>query len=163
MEPSWPRSLYMSSSSERAPPGCYWTALPRRPGPVSGRTGARRNRQTNWTNRPICLSIYPHFIGGIQLRYQFSVSYPLSSVFTHSVRPQRLLRLGCRPRPSLPQWGRAVLELCCGRLPEDMTDELSLPALFFPQGTRECLHEEVSVFQKTTPPPRRKVLSLASV
>ena len=46
-EPSWPRSLYMSSSSERAPPGCYWTALPRRPGPVSGRTGARRKKVRN--------------------------------------------------------------------------------------------------------------------
>ena len=42
----------MSSSSERAPPGCYWTALPRRPGPVSGRTGARQKKVRNWTVRP---------------------------------------------------------------------------------------------------------------
>ena len=59
-EPSWPRSLYMSSSSERAPPGCYWTALPRRPGPVSGRTGARRKKVTKWTNRPFCHLFHFH-------------------------------------------------------------------------------------------------------
>ena len=65
-EPSWPRSLYMSSSSERAPPGCYWTALPRRPGPVSGRTGARRKKVTKWTIRPFCHLFHHHFINRIQ-------------------------------------------------------------------------------------------------
>ena len=48
----------------------------------------------------------PKDLGGIQLRYQFSVSYPLSSVFTHSVRPQPLLRLGCRPRRLAPSMGK---------------------------------------------------------
>ena len=56
----------MSSSSERAPPGCYWTALPRRPGPVSGRTGARRKKVTKWTNRPFCNLFHPHFINRIR-------------------------------------------------------------------------------------------------
>ena len=65
-EPSWPRSLYMSSSSERAPPGCYWTALPRRPGPGCGRTGARRKKVRNWTVRPFSNLFHPHFINRIQ-------------------------------------------------------------------------------------------------
>ena len=56
----------MSSSSERAPPGCYWTALPRRPGPVSGRTGARRKKVRNWTVRPFSNLFHPHFINRIQ-------------------------------------------------------------------------------------------------
>ena len=56
----------MSSSSERAPPGCYWTALPRRPGAVCGRTGARRKKVRNWTVRPFSDLFHPHFINRIR-------------------------------------------------------------------------------------------------